>query len=121
MYERFVQLCNEKGVKPSDVSKATGISTATLTSWKKGVYTPKEEKIRKIAEYFGVTVEYMRTGKDPEGYYENDETAEIAQAVHDNPELRLLFSAAKDADPQTLKDIHEMLLIMKRRERGDID
>ena len=121
MYERFVELCKQKGVKASDVARATGVSTATLTSWKKGDYTPKEEKIRKIAEYFGVTVEYIRTGKDPEGYYDNDETAQIAQQIHDNTELRLLFSAAKDADPQTLKDIHEMLLIMKRRERGETE
>lgn len=34
-YEIFAKLCYESGVKPADVSKATGISTATLSSWKK--------------------------------------------------------------------------------------
>ena len=121
MYERFEMLCKDKGVKPSDVSKATGVSTATLTSWKKGIYTPKEEKIRKIAEYFGVTVEYLRTGQDPEGYYENDETARIAQKLHDNPKLRVLFSAYEDASPEDLDAAYEMFMIMKRRERGEAD
>lgn len=33
-YENFEKLLKEKGVKPSDVSKATDIKTSTLTSWK---------------------------------------------------------------------------------------
>ena len=121
MYERFEMLCKERGVKPSDVSRSTGVSTATLTSWKKGIYTPKDDKLRLIAEYFGVTVDYLRTGSDPEGYYENDEVAKLAQEIHDNTELRLLFSAAKDVSPETLKDVREMLEIMKRREKGETD
>lgn len=121
MYERFKKLCEEKNVLPADVARATGISTATLTAWKQGKYTPKEAKIRKIANYFGVTVEYLRTGADPEGYYEDDETAQIAQVLHDNTKLRVLFSAAKDVDAQTLEDVYQMLLIMKRREKGETD
>ena len=63
-YENFEQLCKSNNVKPSDVSKATGISTATLSSWKKGRYTPKNDKLQKIADYFGVSVEYLRGDVD---------------------------------------------------------
>lgn len=63
-YENFEQLCKSNNVKPSDVSKATGISTATLSSWKKGRYTPKNDKLQKIADYFGVSVEYLRGDAD---------------------------------------------------------
>jgi transcriptional regulator with XRE-family HTH domain len=41
------------------VAKATGISSVTFTDWKKGRYTPKVDKLLKIAQYFGVTVEYF--------------------------------------------------------------
>lgn len=58
-YEIFESLCSAKGVKPIDVSRATGISTATLTSWKKGKYTPKSDKLSLIADYFNVSLEYM--------------------------------------------------------------
>lgn len=55
-YETFRLLCEKKGIKPSDVSKATGISTATLTNWKQGKYTPKYDKLKVIANYFDVPV-----------------------------------------------------------------
>lgn len=55
-YETFRLLCEKKGIKPSDVSKATGISTATLTNWKQGKYTPKYPKLKAIADFFDVPV-----------------------------------------------------------------
>lgn len=64
-YENFEMLCNLKGVRPGTVSKATGISTATLTSWKQSKYTPKQDKLQLIADYFGVTVDYLMTGTEP--------------------------------------------------------
>lgn len=57
MYEDFERLCRERGVKASDVSKATGISPTTFSEWKKGKYTPKMDKMVRIAEYFDVPVE----------------------------------------------------------------
>lgn len=58
-YEKFRKICLEREVKPSDVSKATGISSATLSSWKKGVYSPKIDKISKIANFFHVDASYF--------------------------------------------------------------
>ncbi len=65
MYEIFEKLLIERGVTAYRVSLATGISTATLTDWKKGRSTPKADKLQKIAEYFGVTVDTL-LGKEPE-------------------------------------------------------
>lgn len=53
-YNKFQKLCEIKGVNPNMVAKATGITKSTFTEWKKGTYTPKTEKIRKLAEYFEV-------------------------------------------------------------------
>lgn len=59
MYEKFEKLLSEKGVTSYEVAKSTDISTATLSNWKKGRYTPKIDKLKKIADYFGVTIEYF--------------------------------------------------------------
>ena len=59
MYEKFENLLIEKGVTAYEVAKETGISTTTLTAWKKGLYTPKLDKMIKIANYFGVSIEYF--------------------------------------------------------------
>ena len=64
-YEIFEKLCDERGVKPAQVSKGTGISTATLSSWKKGKYTPKSDKLQLIADYFGVSLDYLKSGEEP--------------------------------------------------------
>lgn len=63
MYEKFEELLKKNNVTAYRVAKETGVTTATLTSWKQGKYTPKMEKLQKIADYFGVTTEYF-TGEE---------------------------------------------------------
>lgn len=57
MYEKFERLINEKGITAYKVSKDTGVATSTLTSWKKGKYAPKLDKLQKIATYLCVSIE----------------------------------------------------------------
>ena len=63
MYEKFAELLKKNNVTAYRVAKESGVTTATLTSWKQGKYTPKMEKLQKIADYFGVTTEYF-TGEE---------------------------------------------------------
>ena len=65
MYSIFEELCEIKGVTPYRVAQETGVTTATLTSWKKGKYKPKQDKLQKIADYLGVSVDYLMTGSEP--------------------------------------------------------
>lgn len=64
MYDIFERLLNERGITAYRVAKETGVTTATLTNWKAGRYTPKADKLQKIADYFGVTIEYLMTGEN---------------------------------------------------------
>ena len=59
MYEIFKKLLDEHGVTAYQVSKMTGISTGSLSDWKNGRSSPKADKLQKIADYFGVTVDYL--------------------------------------------------------------
>ena len=63
MYEIFERLLKERGITAYKVAQDTGITTATLSSWKKGRYTPKREKLQKLADYFNVSLEYLMTGQ----------------------------------------------------------
>lgn len=63
MYENFVKLLQKYGVTPYKVSKETGVSQSTLSDWKRGVSIPKQDKMQKIADYFGVPLSYLLTGK----------------------------------------------------------
>lgn len=64
MYERYVELLNEKGVKNIDVSRATGIPASTFSDWKKGKSSPKREKLEKLAEFFDVTADWIAGTSD---------------------------------------------------------
>lgn len=59
MYKKFERLCNEKRVTPYKVSRDTGIATSTLSDWKNGRSNPKADKLKILAEYFNVTVNYF--------------------------------------------------------------
>ena len=59
LYEKFAKLLDETNKTAYQVSKDTGVSTATLSSWKKGEYTPKVDKLKILADYFGVSIEYF--------------------------------------------------------------
>ena len=124
MYEVFEQLLQKFGVTTADVCKATGIGQSTMSNWKSRRNLISGKNAQLIADYFGVSVDYLMTGKEKEGgekYYINDETASIAQDIFENKELRLLFDAAKDAQAEDLQTVHQMLIALKRKERGDID
>lgn len=64
MYEIFAKLLEERGVTAYKVSKATGIAGSTFSDWKSGRSTPKQDKLQKIADFFGVSVDFLITGKE---------------------------------------------------------
>lgn len=59
LYQKFEELLVKSNKTAYQVSKDTGISTSTLSNWKHGNYTPKVDKLKILADYFGVTVDYL--------------------------------------------------------------
>lgn len=59
MYEKYCQARDSLGYKDSDIAKATGITKSTFTDWKKGRSKPKIDKIQKIADFLGVSSDYL--------------------------------------------------------------
>lgn len=62
----------------------------------------KADKLKKLADYFGVSIDYLMTGEGSEKestsgkkYYFSDETAEMEQKLFENKDLRLLFDASR--------------------------
>lgn len=123
MYDIFEQLLQKFGVTAYRISKETGVTQTSLSNWKNGKSTPSASNLQKIADYFGVSVEYLMTGEEKEGekYYLNEETSEMAQKLFENRNLRVLFDAAQDASPEDLKTTYDMLMALKRKERGEND
>ena len=59
VWERIESLIKRENISAYKLGKDTGISTASLTDWKKGRSSPKLDKLKTIADYFGVSVYYL--------------------------------------------------------------
>lgn len=111
-YERYDQIRTKLGLTNADASHGTGIADSTISAWKKGKYTPKNDKLQLIADFLGVSLDYLLTGKEP-AYYTNPESAAIAQEIFENPDLRILFDASRDIRPEDMKLLVEMAQRLK--------
>ena len=60
-YERYAELRDAKGVKDATVARETGVSKSTFSDWKSGRSAPKTDKLQKIADYLGVSLEDIAT------------------------------------------------------------
>ena len=122
MKERIKELCRLNGISMNKLEDVLGFGKGYISKLNES--TPNTAKIKKIADYFNVSVDYLLSGEEKEGgekYYLNEETAKAAQEIFENKDLRALFDAARDADPEDLRALHSMALALKRKERGYID
>ena len=58
-YDLFCELCRKKGISPTKATVEIGLSRAIGTKWKTTGATPHGETLSKIADYFGVSVDYL--------------------------------------------------------------
>lgn len=122
LYEQIRDIAKEKGYSINRLEKELGFARSSINKFNKN--KPSTDKIQQIADLLGVSVDRLLNGTDDEpmsGYYLNEETAKAAQEIFENRELKMLFDAARDADPEDLKALHSMALALKRKERGNDD
>ena len=65
-YEKIKELCENAGFSISSISQkipGLSINKASITGWKNGS-KPRPDKIKAIADYFGVTVEYLTSAEE---------------------------------------------------------
>ena len=103
-WERFYNLCLEKGTKPNPVAKALGISSGIVTKWKTLGTLPNGDTLTKLADYLGCSVDYLlgRTEeKEKPTAPEGDELDELLK----DPETREFYELIKDFSDDELEDL----------------
>ncbi len=66
MYEIFELLCTQKGITPYKFCKDTGVSTSTISTWKKKNSQCRPDLAKIVCEYFKTSHDYLMTGKENE-------------------------------------------------------
>lgn len=59
MYEKYRALLEKSNKTSYQVSKETGISQTAFSNWKSGRSEPGLESLKKLSDYFGVSIEYF--------------------------------------------------------------
>lgn len=72
MFDIVQELLEKNKLSLFKLSKLSGVPYTTLVDWKNGKYTPKIDKIEKIANFFGVSPNYIMTGEKDETHYLKD-------------------------------------------------
>ena len=116
-YEKIKEMCEKKGVSISQCERDCGFSKGSISKIEKN--RPNSKRLQALADYFGVTMDFIMTGENPDGYYYDRETAEVAQEIYQNKELHMLFDAARDSTPDELRKFAEMILLLKRKENHE--
>lgn len=120
-YDRFVALCEKKGVSENKACADSGISRSVAAKWKNQLNSGKDVKpsaktLKALSDYFGVSTDYLLTGVEPEPVIEDD-LAEIREAMRDNDELKILFRLAKNAKASDM--LQASALLQKLKEESE--
>lgn len=87
MYEVFETLLEKHGVTPYRVAKETGVTQTALSNWKTGKSVPNAKTLQKIADYFGVSIDYIMTGKEEWQPKLTEEKAALVARITKDSEL----------------------------------
>ena len=121
MYEKIKDLCVRKGITITALERELNFAKGSLSKIDR--HKPSADRLQKIADYFGVSVDFftVQNSGQNEMYYFDDETAKAAQEIFVNKELRALFDVQRDMSAEDLRALHAMALALKRKERGTDD
>lgn len=102
--ENVMRLIRESGLSIRKVERDLGFGYGTIAYWDE--HTPSIDKVEKVANYFGVTVDYLL------GNLDNPEEIDFLRYFHDNRELNVLFEIAKDMPKEHIEKMIKIAQIM---------
>lgn len=111
---RLRRAMNSNNISQIELSEKTGIPKSSINQYLSGYAKPKDDRIFLLSKALGVTESWLigyDEDEDEDHYYINPETRRLAQEIYQNPDLRILFDASRNLEPD---DIHAVANMIKR-------
>lgn len=99
-YDRYITMCQGKGVTPSRAAEEIGLNKATVTNWKKNGYTPRADVLLRIAEYFGVSMSFLVGDEN----IEKAPTQEGERVISDD-DIKFALFGTREIDNDVLEQV----------------
>ena len=117
--ELVKKICKKRKIPISKLERDCNFSNGYIRKLKEGKFP--SDRLQVIADYLGVSIEYLLTGKEVQNsghdqeYYKDEETARLAQEMFEDPDMRALFDMKRNMDPErfaiqmrTFKDMYRL-------------
>lgn len=118
---RLKELRQQKNMTMKDAARELGINYSTYITYEKGQYEPNLLLLQKMAQYYGVSIEYLlgRTD-DPRTLAEKqsaeDELAVYLEMLRTRPEMRMLLDTVAGASREEVEANVHFLETLRRKD-----
>lgn len=124
--QRLNEAFNASGLTQTELCERTGLTKGAISSYLSGRYFPKQKTIERLANALNVSIPYLMgyaeadytvyksSNDDAETYYLDPEVAEMAQELHDRPEMKVMFDAGRKLDKE---DIEAVTILIEKLSR----
>lgn len=110
--ERLKILMKEKRVTLQRVADLCGVNRSTVYRWTKGDFEPDTEKLKEIADYFGVTVDYLLGNEETKN---KTEPIDLMKILRDRENDELPHIDGVPIDEETAKILYYQLKAFKEK------
>lgn len=122
--ENIKKIREQYGLTQAELGEIAGVSDKAVSTWENGTAEPRMGAIQKIAEHFNITKGSIvddtdQTSGQQGGYYIDAETAALAQAAYEDPDLRILLKAKEDLSADDLNVVINMIKALQAKENND--
>lgn len=121
---RLKELRESRGLSQADLARAIHTKQSTVAMWENGTNRPRNATLEKLANFFGVSTDYLLGRTDDAGLGSNiqitdennrpivldDDALELIDSLRSRPEMKMLFSVSKKA---TAEDIIKAVKIIE--------
>ena len=120
MGTRLKELRLNAGYTGEEVGRMLQVSKSAISMWEKDLRSPSADLIERFADIYGVSTDYIITGRDsnaPKGYYLDQEAAEYAEYLRTRPHAKILFSASKDITKEDMEEAVRYIEYLKSKHK----
>ena len=96
------------GLTQEELANKAKISKSAVSMYERGERFPDEPTLEVFADIFNVDMNMLLGKQTGSTYYLDPETAKLAQAAANDPDMRLLLDAKRDLSPEDMKIIIDL-------------
>ena len=111
-FDRFESLCKQKGVSKQKACIDCGLSRTAWNKWKAGAI-PNGDAVQSLADYFGVTTDYLLTGEETK----KAPTQEGERKVSDD-DIKFALWGTREIDDDVLDRVRQFAKFAQENEKN---